>query len=292
MKKVSLEDITIALLWIVFGVFIIKLLNLFSVYYPVSLDSKENMFWLFSASAQSVATFVAFLIAGYTLYTSSMDSLVDKEDSLIDIVAEERKTIFGRLKLLTIITGLAIIMNLLMLFKNGSEFNFRTNMIFLTMALTFISVAFGLRIVVYMIDPRRAEKTANKLVVSEVDFDQEGDLTGEQEFFSIYRRFEKEITNFIEYSGLLGKNNSIYNHVKVLRVLFDYGLISKAEYNDLNELRKYRNLLFHGNIENASKKMVYQAEMARSLMLEIKIRFSEGDFLNNDGRIRHYPKAT
>jgi hypothetical protein len=45
----------------------------------------EHIYWLFSSAAQSIATFVAFLLAGYTLVHAMMDSIQQRDDTLEEI---------------------------------------------------------------------------------------------------------------------------------------------------------------------------------------------------------------
>src|SRR5215208_4083372 len=79
----------------------------------------ENIYWLFSSSAQSIATFVAFLLAGYTLVHAMMDSVEQRDDTLEEIHAALIRQYYQRIKILAIITGAAVLSSLAMLYLNG-----------------------------------------------------------------------------------------------------------------------------------------------------------------------------
>lgn len=227
-------------------------------------DKEENLFWLFSASAQSISTFVAFLIAGYTLYHSMMNELLNKRGSLIDIIAEERGEIFDRLKVLAFVTGASLLLNLSMLLMNGKHFSFQNAFVVITLLSTMATVIIGIWIVIYMIDPRRNEKTASRLLEQNLEFDQRGQLVEISELFGIYIRVEGKIMRLLELLSEEKKMDLSFR--EGLDRLLYRGVLSKEQHRGFLILSQYRNLLFHGHIEKASVKMIQKASEAEELV--------------------------
>ena len=60
--------------------------------------NQENIYWLFSSSAQTISAFIAFLIAGYALVLSVMSNLEQQDESLIEIHTALRKQYYSKMK--------------------------------------------------------------------------------------------------------------------------------------------------------------------------------------------------
>src|SRR5215211_741630 len=85
----------------------------------------ENIYWLFSSAAQAIATFVAFLLAGYTLVHAMMESVQQHDDTLEEIHAALIRQYYRQIKWLAIITGVAVLGSLTMLYLNGFEWPYK-----------------------------------------------------------------------------------------------------------------------------------------------------------------------
>ena len=79
----------------------------------------ENIYWLFSSSAQAIATFVAFLLAGYTLVHTMMESVQQRDDTLQEIHAALIRQYYRQIRALALITGAAVLGSLAMRYLNG-----------------------------------------------------------------------------------------------------------------------------------------------------------------------------
>lgn len=67
--------------------------------------TNDHIYWTFSAAAQSIAAFVAFLLTGYALVYTLMDAAREKDDTLEEIHTLLRKKYHAYLTLLTCVTG-------------------------------------------------------------------------------------------------------------------------------------------------------------------------------------------
>jgi hypothetical protein len=80
---------------------------------------EENIYWVFSSAAQTVAAFVAFLLAGYTLVHSMMDNLERADETLAEIHTKLKTDYYRRVRLLSIVTAPAILLSLFTVYLNG-----------------------------------------------------------------------------------------------------------------------------------------------------------------------------
>jgi hypothetical protein len=219
---------------------------------------EENFYWLFSSSAQSIATFFAFLLAGYTLFVSMMENLLEKDDSLSEIIEEEKRLIFNRIRLLAIVVAIALLSNLYMLFINGGDNIFNSDLIFVTFITTIASVILGIWVVIIIINPKKTKQIASKLIFKDRSFDQVGLKRNEQEFFSEFITLEKTLKGIVKNKKLVVKSKqpNLPSFREMVRQLYFSKFIEGSTYEELMEVNKYRNLLFHGEINQASETMV------------------------------------
>lgn len=82
----------------------------------------DNVYWLFSSSAQAIAAFIGFLAAGFFFSYDLMDKQVEKDETLEVIYVDIKNQYFKRLKALFILTGFSILLSLGVVFINGYDF--------------------------------------------------------------------------------------------------------------------------------------------------------------------------
>jgi len=85
----------------------------------MDFKSPDNIYWLFSSSAQAIAAFVGFLAAGFFFIHDRIDKEIEKDETLEDVYHEIKNQHYKRLKLLLILTGWSIILSLFVVFING-----------------------------------------------------------------------------------------------------------------------------------------------------------------------------
>src|SRR5215207_8945467 len=132
----------------------------------------ENIYWLFSSSAQAIATFVAFLLAGYTLVHAMMESVQQRDDTLEEIHAALIRQYYQQIKSLAIITGVAVLGSLAMLYLNGFAWPYKD------IVVTIAAMAWGIAFVIRIIDPDKYTNAAKRLIAEDA---QSMDLAGKQE---------------------------------------------------------------------------------------------------------------
>lgn len=252
---------------------------MFSVYwicgkYDQPALDQENLYWLFSSSAQSIATFVAFLLAGYTLFHSIMNDVLAKDDTLDEIILEEKKSIFSKLRILLILTCVSIVLNLSMIFANNQDLIVKRELIAFTGLSTISTVIFGIAVVIYMIDPKRNIKIAKELIRKNINYGQLGKLTTDQIFFSKYIAFEKMIKDFCERKQieLPHRSGPSPTFRETIMGLYYRKIFDKEFLDRIIKVSKYRNLLFHGEIQQASEQMVKEIDEVNE---QLKIYFSD-----------------
>lgn len=224
---------------------------------PAALN-QQNLYWIFSSSAQSIAAYVAFMLAGYALFHSMMTEVANSDDSLSEIVAAERRTIFTRLRLLLISTGMSLLLNLLMLFLNDWQVGYKNDLIALTFAMTAATVVLGLFIVMYMIDPRRNIRVARHLVRTNPQFRPTGQAQPAQTFFTRFVSLERRLRAFVAANeiGLQARPGHVATFRDLANALYYAEHIHRETLDRLLGVGNYRNLLFHGEIPEASQPMI------------------------------------
>ncbi len=107
--------------------------------------NNENVYWLFSSAAQAIATFVAFLLAGYTLVHAMMESVQQRDDTLEEIHSALIRQYYTQIKALAIITGAAVLSSLAMLYLNGFAWPCKGAVVALAATLDIAAIAWGSR---------------------------------------------------------------------------------------------------------------------------------------------------
>src|SRR5215218_2721195 len=156
----------------------------------------ENIYWLFSSSAQAIATFVAFLLAGYTLVHAMMDSVQQRDDTLEEIHAALIRQYYRQIKALAIITGAAVLGSLTMLYLNGFAWPYKGVVVAIAATLDIAAIVWGITFVIRIIDPDKYTNTAKRLLEEQA---QTMDLAGKQEdsedLFTLFERLETAMRN-------------------------------------------------------------------------------------------------
>ena len=124
----------------------------------------ENIYWLFSSSAQAIATFVAFLLAGYTLVHAMMDSVQQRDDTLEEIHAALIRQYYQQIKSLAIITGVAVLGSLAMLYLNGFAWPYKDIVVTIAAMVNIAAIAWGIAFVIRIIDPDKYTNAAKRMI--------------------------------------------------------------------------------------------------------------------------------
>jgi hypothetical protein len=227
----------------------------------------ENIYWLFSSSAQAIATFVAFLLAGYTLVHAMMDSVQQRDDTLEEIHSALIRQYYKQIRSLAIITGAAVLGSLAMLYLNGFELPYKDIVVAIAAALDIAAIAWGITFVIRIIDPDKYTNAAKRLIEEDA---QAMDLAGKQEdsedFFTLFERLETAMRDALEQAKLpaptgdRGRRDSSFR--QMLMALYENELIDRSLFRDLMRIGRYRNLAYYGRLRSVDKAIIDQTQVA------------------------------
>lgn len=233
--------------------------------------NNDNIYWLFSAAAQSISAFVAFLLTGYALVHSLMEAAREKDDTLEEIHVALRKKYHARLTLLAWITGFAIVLSLLMVFVNRWEFPYKTLLMGSTSIINLVAIVGGLVFVVSIVNPSKYEKTAAKVLEEKKSELKLSDRkTPSADFFEEFRRLERIIRDYLRQKELYvpskGAPRMSFSFRQMVEALLQNEVIDRNFFDELMLINRYRNLVFHGHVEDADEGMIERVRAAASRM--------------------------
>ena len=227
----------------------------------------ENIYWLFSSSAQAIATFVAFLLAGYTLVHAMMDSVQQRDDTLEEIHSALIRQYYKQIRSLAVITGVAILGSLTMLYLNGFAWPYKDVAVAIAAMLDIAAIAWGIAFVISIIDPDKYTNAAKRLIEEDA---QALDLAGKQEdsedFFTLFERLEAAMRNAMGQGQIpdatvdRGRRDSSYR--QMVMALNQKGLIDRSLLHTLMQIGRYRNLAYYGRLRSVDRAIVDQTRAA------------------------------
>jgi hypothetical protein len=237
--------------------------------------NNDNIYWLFSAAAQSISAFVAFLLTGYALVHSLMEATREKDDEREDIHVALRKKYYERLTLLAWVTGLAIVLSLVTVFVNRWEFSYKPLLMVLTSVIDFIAVVGGLAFVVSIVDPSKYERTAARMLKEKkIELSLSGQRTSSAAFFEEFRHLERIIRDYLRRNELYvpskGAPRMSFSFRQMIEALIQNERIDAGFFDELMKINKYRNLVFHGHLEQADQAMVERVRAAALRMKQLE----------------------
>ncbi len=238
-----------------------------------SCKDQQNIYYFFSSAAQSIAAFVAFILAGYALVHQMMDNEQSRDDSLQEINHAIKVHYHSAVKKLSFATGFTILYCLLIIWLNGYLLSMSLFLIggMLSIAITMI---WSLCFVVDMIDPNKRESTARQLLQttesnapnSSLNERKTGNISlGEfvTQFISLERMLRSYISSSLhDTNDFISNNNRPPSFTAIVEGLMRREIIDTELYILLKELSRYRNLVVHGNIDNIDPNMYEKVEQA------------------------------
>jgi len=218
----------------------------------------DNIYWLFSSSAQSIAALIGFLTAGFYFVLDKIDDQVIKDSTLTEINQELKRSHFKKLKILCLLTGASILLSLLLVFANNWNFCLKTPSIIFVSLINIITIAWAIIFVISIINPDNINKTAQKLISedkdlfsSEIIFETDSIKIGDFiEKFVQLERIIRELDKLYELSYIL--NDKYKNFIplnELFKIMFQREMIDSQTLRDLYEVNKVRNLAAHGQID-------------------------------------------
>lgn len=228
--------------------------------------SSDYIYWTFSAASQSISAFVALLIAGYALVHTLLETARERDDSLEEVHGELRLRYHTRLRELAWVTGAAISLSLLVVFFNRSDVPTPRIALALVAALDLAAVVGGLAFVVSIIDPKKYEKAAEKVLESIPQVSSRS--ASASEFFDAFLQLERLIRDYLRsrelYVPSRGAARMSYSFRQMIEALLQNEKIDRQTFEELSAVNKYRNLVFHGHVDRADADMVKRVRAASS----------------------------
>jgi hypothetical protein len=231
--------------------------------------NNDHIYWVFSSAAQSISAFVAFLLTGYALVHTIMEAAREKDDTLDEIHAALRKKYHTRLTLLTWVTGVAIILSLIIVFANRWDFTAKIWLMGLTTAVDLAAIIGGMAFVVSIVNPTKYERAAEKVLEEKkYEMSLSGETTSSAAFFEEFRHLERLIREYLQQKDLYipskGGPRMHLSFRQMIEALVQNERIDSSFLEELIQINKYRNLVFHGHVDNADRTMVDRVRAATS----------------------------
>lgn len=236
--------------------------------------NNDHIYWVFSAAAQSISAFVAFLLTGFALVQTLMEAAREKDDTLEEIHFALRRKYHARLTLLAWVTGLAIILSLITVFANRWEFPSKAWLMGVTTIVDLVAVVGGLAFVVAIVNPAKYERTAAKVLEEKkAELSLTGERTSAARFFGEFLHLERLARDYLRdrdlYVPSRGTPRMSFSFRQMIEALLQNEKIDPDFYEELMQINKYRNLVFHGHVDQADQTMVERVHAAANRVKQL-----------------------
>lgn len=236
---------------------------------PASVDF---IYWTYSAAAQSIAAFIAFLLTGYALVHTLMESARERDDTLEEVHAALRTKYHARLRLLAWLTGTAIALSLVVVYFNRPGAPVLGWALLVVALVDLAAVVMGLNFVVGIVDPSKYQRAAKQVIQEEVG--PVAETTPSAAFFDAFLHLERLIRDYLRERDLYvpskGTPRMSFSFRQMLEALRVNEKIDRATYEELLELNKYRNLVFHGHVEQVDATMAARTRDAAAIIVQLQ----------------------
>jgi ABC-type multidrug transport system fused ATPase/permease subunit len=229
----------------------------------IGYSNTDNIFWLFSAAAQSISAFVALLLTGFALVLTIMNNIEQKDETLSEILHVLKNKYYIYIKYLAVLTGLAIILSLLSVYINNSLYAYRFIVFYITSIFDLVAIIGGILFIIYIINPNKYRNLANKLYKEEAEkIGAVGEEVDGINFIQLFIKLEKLLRDIIldqKRDILIEKQIPRLESIPfrgMLEILLSNEVINKDEYNKLLEISKLRNLVVHGKRDKVNPKFI------------------------------------
>lgn len=203
----------------------------------------NNIYWLFSASAQSISAFLAFLLTGFAIVLSMMTTLEQKDETLDDILHTLKVKYYKIITVLSLTTGIAIILSLYSVFINGSNMQYKNFFYIAASILDVIAILGGILFMIYIINPNKYKNLANKLYEKEKkNISEQGEEVDGIVFLQKFIQLEKLIRKIVEGPDIYVDKQFTRRPTLALRemieIIWRNEFINKELYEKMMEINK------------------------------------------------------
>lgn len=235
----------------------------------------QNIYWLFSSSAQAISAFVAFLLTGFALVHTMMDSLQQRDDTLEEIHSKLMRVYYERIKWLATLTGIAIILSLAMVYLNGVSVRYSGFLVAVTSVVNVAAIVGGILFVISIINPDKYKKAALELIKEQkTTLEPTGKSIEEVDFIRQFIKLETLIRDILRKRELYIRSTSgprmSFSVRQMVDALYHNEIIDQQLFNDLVEINKFRNLVFHGHRTKVDQGMLDRVNRAIEKLNKVK----------------------
>jgi hypothetical protein len=237
------------------------------------MQEPQNIYWLFSSSAQAIAAFIAFLLTGYTLVLQMMDSIQGNDETLTSIHASLKRSYYRTIVAIVTLTGVSILFSLSMTYINGLNPSGMDWFVGVGMGLNVLVIGAAIAFVARIIDPDRYGKKATSLLQEEEDrLTERGLATPKSQFIEAFIQLEKTLRDYVsrrkKLSSYAREATRPLSFSQILDILLNEQIIDYSMHELLGEINRVRNLVVHGQQEQVDSMLVKRVQDATKLLRE------------------------
>lgn len=227
--------------------------------------------WLFSTAPQALAALVGLIFTGVAFIIGAIDKEIARDNTRESICLEMKKEIHRYMRILFILAGVSVSLDLLAIVFNPTEEGrvFSINGVFdhyllfalVLLLLNIVTLAISLWFVIKVASPDYFDKTVKRLSKAE----NEGTIDAKQ-FLLKYIDFEKSIRSIPYLDGT--RNGRVATILELTNELKSRGLLGVDELNKIRHLNNLRNLIVHGEDIKTVSNEDYQAVMSYTTQMQ------------------------
>lgn len=229
------------------------------------MKDAQNVYWMFSAAAQAIGAFVAFILAAYALVQGMMDAAAEADETLVEIHEALKAKYHRQMSALVIVTAAAIVACLAVVYLNGYELSWLPKFAVLAALLVVASIVGAVLFVIMIIDPRKYRKTAQKLAVEVRPAATTSEPAPRAEFFVKFVDLERMLRELWERRAG-GERLSRRQGPPGFREMVETLVLAEALPPSLRDLllnvSRYRNLVFHGQVREIDPHVLQELDHA------------------------------
>ena len=236
------------------------------------MNDSNNIYYLFSTAAQSIAAFIGILIAGYALVLSMMDAAARADETLEELYEELKRQFHRKLTVLSIVTATGIIGCFVVLFLNKYDLCWLPYLAAVVFVIACASVIGGVLFVITIIDPAKYRAVAKQLAREIEPPTKASDSVSRGAFLELFIEIEQRVRRIWSartYGQRLGLRQSMPSFREMLEVLYSHGIVTQDLYGQLMSVSKHRNVVVHGQVEFVNPDVFREAETARNKLNDI-----------------------
>lgn len=214
--------------------------------------------WLFSTAPQALAALVGLIFTGVSFIISAIDKEIARDNTRENICLEMKKEIHYYMRILFILAGISVSLDLLVIIFNPIEdgriisrdgaFDWYLLLASVLLILNLVALIFSLYFVIKVASPGYFDETVKRLSKAV----NKGTIDAKQ-FVLKYIDFEKALRDIPYLDGT--RNGRVATVLELTNELKYRELLDGEDFNKIKRLNGLRNLIVHGeDIKNVSSK--------------------------------------